>query len=277
MIRPIPLLLFLAAASVSHASTVGPSASIIAPSSGTYVNPAGVQLLPGPFPVMVPASRVVPDGSLGTVSVTSVLDGSGLSGVPTLANYTSITHATPNFTGSAANAWASVDTGLGGGDFYSDLGAEMSSWLPSSLTNGPAGYFDLRFDTPVTLTDMVAWGYSFGGLAINGSNIREWQIDAYDSTGSLIGGGIFSHGAGSALDGSGPQTISFGRTFDNVSSINAYPLDNYYGMTVNSLSAIGGDRIGVAELRFIGTAVPEPSISLFGLGAAGLCLRRRRA
>lgn len=262
MTRPLPLLLLLlAAAPVSRAAT------LIAPDSGTYVNPTSDIFVPFPFPHTETTTHTVADNSLGTVTVTNVINGSGLSGVPTISNYTTITHASPSFSGSAANAWSSIDPGAGGGDFFPDFAQGITAINPQ---NTPAGYFDLRFDTPVTITDLVAWAYTFGS-GFNGNNVSKWTIETFDSGGTFIGGGDFN-GPGSMTDG-GASTISFGTTFSNVSSVRAYPLDNYFG----SAGANGGDRIGVAELRFItANPVPEPSASAVGLLSLGLLASRRR-
>lgn len=50
---------------------------------------------------------------------TRIIDGSGLSAIPTLATVSTVTHAAVNLAGSgSANAWATVDTGAPSGDFY---------------------------------------------------------------------------------------------------------------------------------------------------------------
>lgn len=262
MIRQItPLFLLLAAGPVGHAAT------LVAPDSGTYVNPTSAIFLSFPFPHLETTVHTVPDNSLGTVSVTNVINGSGLSGVPTISNYTTITHASPSFSGSPANAWSSIDPGAAGGDFFPDLAQGITAINPQ---NTPAGYFDLRFDTPVNITDMVSWAYTFGG-GFNGNNVSKWTINTFDSGGTFIGGGDFD-GPGSMLDGKA-STISFGQTFSNVSSVHAWPLDNYFGFA----GANGGDRIGVAELRFISASpVPEPSSSAVGLLSLSLLAFRRR-
>lgn len=264
MIRQItPLFLLFATAPVSHA------ASLITPSSGTWVNPVVVQFTgPPPFGVPTPLEVHVPDASLGTVSVTNVINGAGLSSVPTLANYQSVTHATPSFSGSAANAWSSIDAGNAGGDFFADL--TLNSLFPPSAA--PAGYFNLNFDTPVNLTDLVTWSYNFAS-EFNGNNVSKWRIDTFDSSGTPLDSGEFD-GPNSMSNGA-PATISFGQTFSNVSTVQVYPLDNYFSIP----GATGGDRIGIAELRFIGaSAVPEPTAALTALLGLGLlAVRRRRA
>ena len=77
----------------------------------------------------------------------ALIDGSGLSGTPAIANYTTITHATPAF-GATPNAWASIDPGSAGGDFFAEV--------PSYQFNGPGGTFTFTFNTPLDLTDMVS-------------------------------------------------------------------------------------------------------------------------
>ncbi len=220
----------------------------------------------------LPVEIVITDSSLAGNSASNVINASGLSGTPTLANYTTITHASPAFTAGSANAWSSIDPSDAGGDFFAQIGA------PSFPGPGPGGYFDLSFNTPQNLTDLVVWGYSFGGGAINGSNVSQWRIQSFDSANTPIGDATFTFAPGNEPNTNGPSTLSFGQTFSNVSRVQVVPLDNYFGQNVQGLSAIGGDRIGVAELRFIGDAVPEPSTGLLSLLAVGgLALRRRRA
>jgi MYXO-CTERM domain-containing protein len=259
MIRPLsPLLLLLAAAPFSHATT------LIAPDSVTYVNPTSDTVTFFPFPSQTTTTHTVADNSLGTVSVTNVINGSGLSGVPTISNYTTITHANPSFSVSG-NAWSSIDPGAAGGDFFQDFALGITSINPQ---NTPVGYFDLSFNSPVSITDMVTWAYTFGS-GFNGNNVSKWKIETFDSGGTFIGGGDFD-GPSSMLNGQA-STISFGQTFSNVSSVRAWALDNYF----DASGANGGDRIGVAELRFI-TAVPEPSSSAVALLTLGLLASRRR-
>jgi MYXO-CTERM domain-containing protein len=261
MNRLLPLLLLATTTAITQA------AGLIAPSSGSYVNPTSDIFVPFPFPQNTTTTHTVPDNSLGTVSVTNVINGSGLSGVPTISDYTTITHTSPSFSGGSANAWSSIDPGIGGGDFFSDFASGISNINPQ---NTPAGYFDLRFDTPVNLTDFVTWAYTFGS-GFNGNNVSQWTIQTFNLDGDFIGGGDFD-GPSSMLNG-GATTISFGTTYNNVSSVQAWPLDNYFG----SVGAFGGDRIGVAELRFItANTVPEPSVSAVGLLTLGLLASRRR-
>lgn len=263
MTRFLPILLLTASATISQA------ASLIAPDSGTYVNPTSQLLTFGPFgPQLETTTHTVTDTSLGFVQIVNLINGSGLSGTPTISNYNTITHASPSFSASSANAWSSIDPGAGGGDFFADFDGSMSN---INRLNEPAGYFDLNFNSPVNLTDLVTWAYTFG-TGFNGNNVSKWRIETFDSTGGFIGSGDFDAPASGMLSGMA-TTISFGQTFSNVSNLKAWPLDNYFGAS----GAAGGDRIGVAELRFItANAVPEPSTAAICLLSLGLLGARRR-
>lgn len=252
------LALAIGAASQARAAT------LIAPSTASFVNPAIFVFIPegGSFNQPV----LVTDGALGDKnSSANVFNGSGLSGTPTFANYTTITHAAPSFSGSGANAWSSIDPGSAGGDFFAQFGDVDS--------DGPAGVFDLSFPSQ-DLTGMVVWG----AAGSNGNNVRSWRVYATTAAGSFVVDSIFTFAAGNEPTGSSPGVISFGTTLDDVSNLFLFPQDNYFGQTVNGTAVNGGARISVGEIRFItADPVPEPTTGLLGLLAVGgLTLRRRR-
>jgi hypothetical protein len=182
---------------------------------------------------------------------TNIINGSGLSGSPTLANYATIQHAGVTLS-TPGNAWATNDTGPGGGDFFAD--------------GGIAPVFLMALDQTYTLDGIVFWGYHFGGN--NGNAPKTVRLEL-----STTGGASYA----APLD----LTISFPGTFNLASTTNFAAADaNFLRMTVIDnhfgSGAPGGDRVGIAELRLLATPVPEPSSVLLGaLAVLGLMARRR--
>lgn len=180
---------------------------------------------------------------------TRLTDGSGLSAVLTLANIGTVTHSSV----STNNAWVTTDPGTAGGDFFAQNGGTTVS-------------FELTLDQTYNITDFVNWAYGFG--TVNDNNISSVTFD--------YGVGNFSSSTGpiaiaeASAAGRSVITSVGGITADRI-RINV--TDNHYIASGGD----GGDRVGLAEIRFIGTAIPEPSTSaLIGLGALSLILRRRR-
>jgi MYXO-CTERM domain-containing protein len=249
------------------AATQARASTLIAPNTASFVDPAVFVFIPegGSFNQPVTVTDYTLGGSVSHSPV-NLINGSGLSAIPTLANYTTITHAAPSFTGSAANAWSSIDPGSAGGDFFAQFG-EVDD-------EGPAGFFNLSLSSQ-DLTGMVIWG----AAGSNGNNVRSWRVYATTAAGSFVVDSIFTFAAGNEPTGSSPGVISFGTTLDDVSNLFLFPQDNYFGQTVNGSAVTGGARISLGEIRFItADPVPEPTTGLLGLLAVGgLTLRRRRS
>ncbi len=181
----------------------------------------------------------------------NIINGVGLSATPTLANYSAITHAGVSLA-SPGNAWATVDTGPGAGDFFAD--------------GGIAPVFTLSLDQVYSLDSIVFWGYHFG--ANNGNHPQSVRLE-------------FSTNGGSSYGTPFEVTVGFPATFNlaatstftaaDANSVRMTVTDNQFGTGPN-----GGDRVGIAEMRFLGTPVPEPSsFILGGLGLLALSRRRR--
>ncbi|MCW1924326.1 discoidin domain-containing protein [Luteolibacter arcticus] len=183
---------------------------------------------------------------------TNIINGSGLSGSLDIANYTTITHASVSLS-APGNAWATVDIAPGGGDYFADGGA--------------APTFTIDLGSIFSVDAFVIWGYHFGGNS--GNHPKTFDLEFSDNGGSsyytsLTGLTVPNGGAANAAD-----TIAFNPTSANFVRLTI--TDNYFG------THAGGDRVGIAEIRFLGTPeVPEPSALLLGgLGLIGL-LRRGR-
>jgi hypothetical protein len=180
----------------------------------------------------------------------NLINSNGLSGTATLANYGTITHDAAD----AGNAWVTDDPGAAGGDYFSDSG-------------GATVVFELSLDQVYGLTDLVFWGYHFGGA--NSNEGREFRLEfSTDSGGSFGSPVVVSQTLGSHAVANA-ATLGLGGTYD-ADFVRLTVLDNHFG------TAPGGDRVGLGELRFVGEAVPEPTAALLGgIGLIGL-LRRRR-
>lgn len=181
---------------------------------------------------------------------TNLINGSGLSGTLTFANYSTITHASV----AAGNAWVTDDPTPAGGDYYAQTSATV--------------VFEIDFDQVYGLSDLVFWGYHFN--ANNGNEARTFQLEFSTDGGTSYGTPVTVGNPIGTYAASGASTFNFGSQI-NANAVRMTVTDNQFGGT-----AAGGDRVGLGEIRFL--AVPEPTtLALLGLaGPLGL-LRRRRA
>jgi hypothetical protein len=183
----------------------------------------------------------------------NLINGSGLSASPDLATYETVTHAAVTFA-APGNAWATIDPGAGGGDFYTQ--------------GGIAPVFNLSLDQIYTLTDFVYWGYHFN--TPGGNEGRQFLLEFSTDGGATYPNSTTVGTPLNTLAISNALTLPLGGSF-NADAVRMTITDNHFGGT-----AAGGDRVGMGEVRFIGDAIPEPSTALLGsLAMLGL-LRRRR-
>ena len=179
-----------------------------------------------------------------------LINGSGLSAVLTDANLSTVTHGNVVFS-SPGNAWVTTDPGGASSDFFASS--------PGSVV------FDIVFDATYTVDNLASWGYHFG--ALNGNDMSVITLDY--GVGNFTDGSIANQTiAQGASAGASVITALGGITADRV---RITVTDNYSG------TSAGGDRVGLAEIAFQGTVVPEPSsTALLGLGGLALILRRRK-
>jgi len=177
----------------------------------------------------------------------ALIDNSGLSAPPTLANYTTVTHSSAG----PSTAWATDSPG-GGGDFFA--------------TGSPDPVLTFALDDTYWLTALVVWGYHF--TSPNNAEAKDISVEF-----SMDGG----------LTWTPSLTVTHQRTanavdtlpFDSPHESNVVRLtitDNHFG----SPGAGGGDRVGLGEIKFIGNllAAPDPVIQVppvldFGILPAG--------
>ncbi len=164
----------------------------------------------------------------------TLINGAGLSGAPTISDYTTITHAAAG----GGNAWVTNDPAPGGGDFFADSG-------------GATIVFDLTFDRQYRFSDLVFWGYHFGGA--NGNEGRRFEL-AFSNDGgtSFLPPVIVERPLGSATVANA-ATLNLGTPLD-ANFVRVTVLDNHFG------AIGGGDRVGLGELRFIGDIPRDPWI-----------------
>lgn len=181
---------------------------------------------------------------------TNLINGEGLSAAPTINNYATLTHRA--WTSGAANSWATTDPGGFPSSFFASGG------LPQIFIIDLGGTFPL--------TDFVIWGYHNNDTQNNNASTITLE---FSTDGGTTYGGLQTVNTTPAIRSGGPaQTLSL--TPVDADFVRLTVTDNFHG----EAGGIGGDRVGLAEFRFI--AIPEPTTAL--LGAFGLLafLRRRR-
>ncbi len=177
--------------------------------------------------------------------LTNIVNGSGLSGVATESNYTTITHSGA----SATTAWTTNDPAPGGGDYFVD---------------GPGNpVVTFTLDQEYALTDVVIWGYHFG--TANGNELTGFDVAVTGSGGSSMASGLTR-----AISAANANSTSFGSTLTG-NTVTLTLTENGFGT-----GPAGGDRVGIGEVKFIGTVVPEPGgIALLLVGLCPVFLMRK--
>jgi hypothetical protein len=227
--------------------------SILLPLALTFsVTTAGAATLVTPTSASASLTFTPPTPGIGFFPLGNIINNSGLSGAADAGNYTTITHAAASDT----TAWTTDDPAPGGGDWFAEGNAPVA--------------IVLGLDGAYTLTDFVFWGYHFG--AGNGNEARAFTLDFSTDSGATYGPSVAientlgGHAVASAV------TLPLGGVF-TANTVRVTITDNQAGG-----GFAGGDRLGLGEVKFLGTVVPEPSVALLGaLGALGMLNRRRRA
>lgn len=175
----------------------------------------------------------------GGFPVQNLLNASGLSQPPTINNYASMNHS--------------------GGQWTTE------AFFPDYYTGGGAvPVIDFNLDQAYDLTDLVAWNYNVPGNAA-----RQVTLEFSEDGGMTFANPMvleIPQAAGLA------HTLSFGDTI-TADAVRLTFDSNWVGF------GAGGDRVGLAELRFIGqtpSGVPEPATATLLLLAGGLVTLRRR-
>jgi hypothetical protein len=182
-------------------------------------------------------------GGLNLDDESNLINGNGLSAIPDFATYTTVTHTPAGFD-APGNAWATTDPGGGASDFFA--------------SGGVAPVFEMTLDQTYALTDLVYWGYFFSGT--NGNEAREFVVEF-----SQDGGATFQETVTVAADlgdlaGETAKTLSFGESFE-ANAIRISVTDNHFD---GGATEGGGDRVGLAELRFLATEGTREPLAVTG-------------
>lgn len=159
---------------------------------------------------------------------TSIINSSGLSDelLADGSNLTTVTHDAVELVG-VANAWATIDAGPAAGDWFTDG------------ENDGTVIFDFDLGDIYIVDSFATWGYHFG--VANGNSIAEVIFD-------------FSTDGGATIDSSQTVAVPLPDPIDAASIIVLKPTNaNFIKMTVTDNhfgGPAGGDRIGIAEIRF---------------------------
>ncbi len=185
--------------------------------------------------------NLVAGSEFGGFPVQNLVNASGLSQPPTIDNYMSLNHSGAQWT--------------------------TDAFFPDYYTGGgPVPVIEFFLDDVYSLTDLVAWNYSVPGNAARQVTL-EFSTD-----------GGFSYGNPIVLEI--PQAAGPGHTLSLGAAIDANAVQVTFDTNWVGFGA-GGDRVGLAELRFIGqtpNTIPEPATASFALlGLGVLAMRRRRA
>jgi len=194
--------------------------------------------------VIIPTTVIANQAGLSDRGVGTIIDGSGLSGSGDILTQTHVlSDESPN------------------NQYYITGGANTVT-------------FDFSFDSAYDVDSIHLWQYvNQGSGTIGYRQINQATFTFSTDDGATFGSstGLLSFSAISNSVGLGNvpvQTVSFGSTISGVTDIKMVADANFSG----------SDRLALAEVRFDGVAVPEPSA--FGLlagcfGFAWVMLRRR--
>lgn len=183
----------------------------------------------------------------------NIINGNGLSGTPDINNWQTITHAAVNFS-APGNAWATIDPGPAGGYFFDEGG--VAPVFEMAITSDPASPY---------INSIIFWGYHFGGT--NGNSVSRISLEFSSDNGATI----FDSRNDISIPLTAEQAVRamFAPVLGDTNFIRMTVTDNHFG------NAAGGDRVGIAELRF--TAIPEPTsaVALLPILMALISNRRR--
>jgi hypothetical protein len=157
----------------------------------------------------------------------NLINGSGLPPGLGVANYTTAIHAAA----SGGTAWVTTAPGV---DYYATAAAHPV------LTLGLGGLYQL--------SDLVVWGYHFGSP--NNNEAKSFTLEF-----STDGGNTFANpvSLGHARTAEAVETLPLGASHP-ADTVRITVTDNHYG----SPGAAGGDRVGLGEIRFLGSPAPNP-------------------
>ena len=172
--------------------------------------------------VVVPASIVSSTAATDYYPAVNLINGGGLSAVPTAETLATVTHA-------SAGSGATWVTAAGGADWFA------VAKPPPVLTLGLAGEF--------SLSALVVWGYPVVTTPNNNEAktfVAEFSVDG----GATWGGAVtLTH----ARTAQASEVLAFSPRRAN--AVRLTITDNHYG----TAGASGGDRVGLGEIRFLGT------------------------
>jgi hypothetical protein len=164
--------------------------------------------------------------------VSNLTDGSGLSEDPTKENFSLVTHAAA----SSSTAWTTNAPGGGSADYYA---------LDSALA--PLPMILLEFEQNHEFTHFIFWGYHFGRA--NGNEAKSFLLEFSNDGGKTFHQSVelFSQ----AISTLNATILPLGAPI-SANAIRLTLTDNWFE------DFAGGDRVGLGEVRFLGTSTPNP-------------------
>lgn len=181
-------------------------------------------------------------------SAAGLIDNSGLSATPTLANFATVTHSAAG----AGNAWVTTDPGGALADYFA---------LDPAIAPVPVMTFAL--DGTYELQGLLTWGYHFGDG--NGNETKSFLLEFSTDGGATFGASTTVTKPAASIAASDYR--AFGAAY-SANAVRVSFTDNFFE------DWPGGDRVGLGELKFA-VNIPEPSTALLALVLVPAALRRR--
>jgi hypothetical protein len=156
-----------------------------------------------------------------------------------------------------------------------DMSVVGMMWLSQSGDVAGA-WVAYGFDTSVTVEEVVAW--NFNAESQLSAGIQEFRIlYTTDTVLPLASRNWIDAGTGTMALGTGGNYYLPNTTIDVATQLPGLDGVELTGIKLEVLSSHGSAQVGLSEIRFHGTEVPEPAtMSLLGLGAVALLKRRHR-